>query len=100
VRGLYVAIYRVASRAVHAQPETVDPYAVDKLQGYPVSIDLPLEAEVSDGRFWCEVAGPLFSMALLVHNEQFGKPEAARVDPLTPAPSLAGRLEEPPTGTA
>jgi hypothetical protein len=58
IRGLYVAIYRVASRSVHAEPQTVYPYAMDDLDTYPVTIALPPENEVADGRFWCEVAGP------------------------------------------
>ncbi len=79
IRGLYVAIYRIASQTVHSEPHTIYPYAADGLDDYPMRIDMPGPDVVAEGRFWCEIAGPLFCLALLAHHDQFGRPDADRV---------------------
>jgi hypothetical protein len=52
---------------------------VEDLDSYPVTIAMPPQDEVADGRFWCKAAGPLLGLALLAHHEQFGRPDSERV---------------------
>jgi hypothetical protein len=73
-RGLYVAIYRIASRAIHAQPHALDPYA-DVLR-YPRRV---ARAEAAPESIWWPLAVPLYSQALLVCSEQLGWPDPDRV---------------------
>ena len=73
-RGLYVGIYRVGSRAIHAQPHALDPY-VD-LARYPPCVR---RSEPAPESIWWPVAVPLYAQELLVYNEQLGWPKPDRV---------------------
>ena len=72
-RGLYVAIYRISSRAAHVQPESLEPYGDFTI--YPRVVRRP-ETEES---IWWPIAVPLYAQALLVCNEQLGWPDPDRV---------------------
>jgi hypothetical protein len=68
-RGMYASIYRIASRSVHAQVETVDP-CIDH-DRYPSVV----QVEDDGNLIWSALAVPLFAMALLVCHERFGWPD-------------------------
>ncbi len=72
-RGLYTHVYRVASRAVHAQVETLDG-SIDS-SGYPWVV----RREQDDSMYLPSLAVPLFAMALLVCAERFSWPDPDRV---------------------
>jgi hypothetical protein len=69
-RGLYVAIYRFASRAAHGQPNSLSPYADAKV--YPARVS---RSEPAPESIWWPLAVPLFAHALIVCNEHLGWPQ-------------------------
>lgn len=74
LRGLYVAIYRFASRAAHGQPNSLDPYA-DASQ-YPKVVTRPKQPSDS---IWWPLCVPLYAHALLVCSTQVGWPDSTQV---------------------
>jgi hypothetical protein len=71
--GLYVALYRIGSRAAHAQIQALDVYG-DFLH-YPRKVYRPT-TEVS---IWWPIAVPLYAQALLVCHEQLRWPDPDNV---------------------
>lgn len=69
IRGLYVGIYRMASRPTHAQAESVGG-SVDASR-YPRVV----KREAADDMVWSALAVPLFSMALMVSHRRLGWPD-------------------------
>jgi hypothetical protein len=69
VRGLYVAVYRVASRSAHAQPQSLDGCML--FDRYPNVVQF----ERDDSTMSSFLALPIFGMALLVCNYRLGWPE-------------------------
>lgn len=72
-RGLYVGLYRVASRTVHAQADSVDPCA--EVRGRVRRVFL----EEDDTVAWSGWATPLFGMALVVCHYRLGWPDEQEV---------------------
>jgi hypothetical protein len=68
-RGLYVALYRVASRAVHGQPQVLDAYG--DFRAYPKRI----ERTSTPASIYWPLCVPLYTQALLVCYEVLGWPE-------------------------
>lgn len=75
LRGMYTGLYRLASQAAHAQPETVDSYAKNKFRTLPRTIEVP----ASGSLFYIDTARPVFAYALLVNQFCFGWPSSERV---------------------
>lgn len=73
-RGLYVAIYRMGSRATHVEPDSLAPYL--DYDVYPRRVH---RATKDDPSVWWPLAVPLFAQALLVCHEQLNWPDPARV---------------------
>jgi hypothetical protein len=73
-RGLYVAIYRMGSRATHVEADSLAPYL--DYDVYPRRVH---RARKDDPSIWWPLAVPLFAQALLVCNEQFNWPDPGRV---------------------
>jgi hypothetical protein len=71
--GLYVALYRIGSRAAHAQIQALDVYS-DFLH-YPRTVYRPITEE----SIWWPIAVPLYAQALLVCHEQLGWPDPDKV---------------------
>lgn len=69
VRGLYVAVYRIASRSAHAQPQSLDGCML--LDRYPNIVRF----ERSESTFSSFLAIPIFAMALLVSAYRLGWPD-------------------------
>lgn len=69
VRGLYVAVYRVASRSAHGQPQSLNGVMV--LDEYPHVVQF----ERDDSTMSSFLALPIFGMALLVCNHRLGWPD-------------------------
>ena len=69
-RGLYIAIYRMGSRPVHAQPHALDPYA--DFLAYPRRVS---SREPTPESIWWPLAIPLVAQALLVCHEELGWPD-------------------------
>ncbi len=69
-RGLYVAIYRMGSRATHVETDSLAPYL--DYDVYPRRVH---RAKKDDPSIWWPLAVPLFAQALLVCNEQFNWPD-------------------------
>jgi hypothetical protein len=71
-RGLYVAIYRIASRNTHAKPQGLDPYC--DFESYPSIVDLAKHEPTS----YPSLVVPLYAQALLVchHELKWPDPEA------------------------
>jgi hypothetical protein len=74
MRGLYVAIYRFASRAAHGQPHALDAYA--NAESYPRRVTRPSDQSES---IWWSLCVPLYAHALLVCHDQLGWPDRDRV---------------------
>jgi hypothetical protein len=74
LRGLYVAIYRIASRAAHAQPHALEPYS--DFQSYPRRVTRPGPTTES---IWWPLAIPLYAHALLICSTQLRWPDPNRV---------------------
>ena len=74
LRGLYVVIYRIGSRAAHAQPDSLDPYS--DFRRRPYRVNRPNKGEAS---IWWPLAVPLYVQALLVCEAQLGWPDAELV---------------------
>lgn len=72
-RGLYVAVYRIASRETHTKPHALDPYCV-------VDRNPRIVRQASHGpsHYW-SLAVPLYAQALLVCYEQLKWPDPDRV---------------------
>jgi hypothetical protein len=87
VRGLYTAIYRVASRAAHAQLETIDD-CID-MSRYPAKPAV-VHVERNHSMDWTAISTPIFAMVLLVCHYRLGwpNPEVVRAinDRLTRGP--------------
>jgi Family of unknown function (DUF5677) len=73
-RGLYVAIYRFASRAAHGQPDSLTPYADSR--AYPARVS---RSEPAPDSIWWPLAVPLYAHALLVCHDHLGWPDPDRV---------------------
>lgn len=73
-RGLYIAIYRMGSRATHVEPDSLAPYL--DYDVYPRRVH---RAAKDDPSIWWPLAVPLFAQALLVCHEQLNWPDPARV---------------------
>jgi Family of unknown function (DUF5677) len=73
-RGLYVAIYRFASRAAHGQPDSLTPYTDPHV--YPARVS---RSEPAPDSIWWPLAVPLYAHALLVCHDQLGWPDPERV---------------------
>jgi hypothetical protein len=71
--GLYVALYRIGSRATHAQIQALDVYG--DFSRYPREVCRPINEE----SIWWPIAVPLYAQALLVCHEQLGWPDPERV---------------------
>jgi hypothetical protein len=71
--GLYVALYRIGSRAAHAQMQSLDVYG--DFRHYPREVHRPT-TEVS---IWWPIAVPLYAQALLVCYEQLRWPDPDKV---------------------
>ena len=69
MRGLYTAIYRLASRTAHAQMETIDD-CID-MSTYPAKPAV-VHAERDDSMTWTAIATPIFAMALLLSSVSVG----------------------------
>ena len=76
VRGLYTAIYRLASRVAHAQIETIED-CID-MTGYP-GRPAVVHAERDDSMTWSAISTPIFAMALMVCHHRLGWPDEQRV---------------------
>lgn len=76
VRGLYTAIYRLASRVSHAQIETIGD-CID-MTGYPARPAV-VHAERDETMTWSAIGTPVFAMALMVCHHRLGWPDDARV---------------------
>ena len=74
MQGLYLAIYRLGSRAVHAEHTALT--ANVGLDGYPRRV---YRAPADEGDPWWSLAVPLFALALLVCDSQLNWPDAERV---------------------
>ncbi len=72
-RGLYVAIYRISSRAAHMEPHSLDPYC--EFSVYPRRVRRPED----DESIWWPLAVPLYAQALLVCHEQLNWPKPEHV---------------------
>jgi Family of unknown function (DUF5677) len=72
-RGLYVAVYRIASREIHIKPHALDPYCV--VDGNPRIVR---QASHGPSHYW-SLAVPLYAQALLVCYEQLKWPDPDRV---------------------
>jgi uncharacterized protein DUF5677 len=73
MRGLYVAIYRMGSRAAHAEATALNPY---------IDYDYPRRVHRSErdrDSPWWSLAVPLYAQALLVCNEQLKWPDPKQV---------------------
>jgi hypothetical protein len=73
-RGLYVAIYRMGSRAAHVEADSLGPYL--DYDVYPKRVYRSRKDEPS---IWWPLAVPLYAHALLVCNEQMNWPDPERV---------------------
>lgn len=73
-RGLYVAIYRFASRAAHGQPDSLTPYADPHV--YPARVS---RSEPATDSIWWPLAVPLYAHALLVCHDRLGWPDPEQV---------------------
>jgi Family of unknown function (DUF5677) len=73
MRGLYVGLYRIASRAAHAQVDSVDPFIDAKSP--PAVVHL----ESKPSMMWTPLSTPLFALALLVCNHRLRWPDADTV---------------------
>lgn len=74
LRGLYVAIYRQASRQAHAAMESPDECIVEDGTRH-----LVLREPKGDDLTWSAFAVPLFAIALVIAHERLGWPDEARV---------------------
>jgi hypothetical protein len=74
-RGLYLGIYRTASRAAHIQPESLAPYG--DFDPYPVVVS-EARWERSDLMWW-SLAVPLYAQALIVCNAVLKWPDVDQV---------------------
>jgi hypothetical protein len=79
VRGLYPAVYRVASRSAHAQPQSLE--GCMQLDRYPAVVDF----ERDDETFLSFLAVPIFAMALLVSAHRLGWPDEDMVGQINEA---------------
>ncbi len=70
--GLYVALYRIGSRAAHAQIQSLDVYG--DFVRYPRKVSRP----ITEQSIWWPIAVPLYTQALLVCHEQLGWPDPDR----------------------
>lgn len=77
VRGLYVAVYRVASRSAHARPQSLD--GCMSLDTYP----RVARFEHDESTFSSFLAIPIFAMALLVSSYRFGWPDDDAVNEIS-----------------
>jgi Family of unknown function (DUF5677) len=84
-RGLYVAIYRFASRAAHGHPSSLSPYADAEVDPARVSRSEPAPTSI-----WWPLAVPLFAHALIVCSDHVGWPEADRVRAINDAMYIRG----------
>jgi hypothetical protein len=73
-RGLYVAIYRMGSRAAHVEADSLGPYL--DYDVYPKRVH---RSTRDDSSIWWPLAVPLYAQALLVCNEQMNWPDPERV---------------------
>ncbi len=71
-RGLYTAIYRLASRTAHAQIETVED-CID-MSRYPAKPAV-VHAEHDESMTWSAISTPIFAMVLLVCHYRLGWPD-------------------------
>jgi hypothetical protein len=70
LRGLYLVIYRLASRNAHATIESIDPCV--RTEGSRTIVDRhPREGSL----IWSSLALPVFAMALVVSSERLGWPD-------------------------
>lgn len=72
MRGLYTALFRLASRPVHAEVESVDACM-------EVGQRTLVRSERDESLFWSGLAVPVFTHALLVCNKRLGWPGADEV---------------------
>lgn len=68
-RGLYVAIYRIASRNAHAKPHAIDPYC--DFDGHPKVVDRAKHEPTS----YPSLVVPLYAQALLVCHHELKWPD-------------------------
>jgi hypothetical protein len=73
-RGLYVAIYRMGSRATHVETDSLGPYLDNDV--YPKRV---YRSRKDAPSIWWPLAVPLYAQALLVCNEQVNWPDPERV---------------------
>jgi hypothetical protein len=71
--GLYVGLYRIASRSQHATVDAMD--ACVDASRYPWRV----EFERDDDVFWSSLAVPLLALALLAVGDRLGWPDADAV---------------------
>jgi hypothetical protein len=71
--GMYLVIYRLASRQAHATIESVDPWLSQEPNGRWLVTRHPQD---TGGLLWSALAIPLFAMALVVSHERLGWPDA------------------------
>jgi hypothetical protein len=74
VRGLYVAVYRTASRSAHGQPQSLE--GCMRLDRYPHIVQF----ERDDSTLVSFLAIPIFAMALLVSHYRLGWPDDDAVE--------------------
>jgi len=72
-RGLYVAIYRIASRSTHAKPHALDPYC--DYDSYPNIVNLAKHEPTS----YPSLMVPLYAQALLVCHHELKWPDPETV---------------------
>jgi Family of unknown function (DUF5677) len=75
VEGLYLVIYRLASRDAHATIESVDPF-ITRLTGHKMVVSRGARHQTM---LWAGVSLPIFAMALVVAHERLGWPDEDRV---------------------
>lgn len=88
MRGMYVAVYRISSRAAHAQPDSLDPYCDPTI--YPAVVSRARRDEPS---IWWPLAVPLYAHALLICHDQLNWPDPDRVRQINDAMYSALREE-------
>jgi hypothetical protein len=90
LRGLYILVYRQASRQAHAAMESPDECIVEDGTRH-----LVLRKPKGDYLTWSAFAIPLFSMALVVAHERLGWPDETKVREINDAfHEIAGAITD------
>lgn len=75
LEGLYLGIFRLASRSAHATVESVNPWVREEGDGHLLVTRQPQASDLT----WSGLAIPLFGMALVISQERLGWPDEAQV---------------------